>query len=186
MLPPQEWGRPLLVQPAALILEYWPVFTAEVYYRVVESPILTWGKRNIAKNLAPPVPHHHLTLPRQSHDKKDQLLLSSVKKRVKESIPNQWHIHSLSSQHVPPTHNSSRQLTIIIHDTPTAVSVITISDSEDEAPSKSSQHCTPFSSQPVHQANMTSVKQHNGFVSCYTVADSDNEEQNAPSSKMHH
>lgn len=203
MLPPQEWGRPLLVQSAALIQEQRPVFTTEVYDRVVESPSMTWGKRNISKHLAPPVPHHHLTLPRQSHDKKDQLHLSPVKKRVKESTPptecsglrirgraspNQWQNHSLSSQHVPPTQNSSRQQTITIHDTPSpAVSVITISDSEDEAPPKSSQHCTASSSRPVpQQASTTSVKQHNGFVSCYTVADSDNEEQHTPSSKMHH
>lgn len=61
-----------------------PVFT-EVYDRVVESPNLGWSKRNMAKHLAPPVTHHHISVPR--HEKKDPLHLSPVKKRVKESTP---------------------------------------------------------------------------------------------------
>ncbi|KAF6216142.1 hypothetical protein GE061_000481 [Apolygus lucorum] len=149
MIPGQDWGRPLLVQSAALIQEQGrPVFT-EVYDRVVESPNMGWSKRNMAKHLAPPVTHHHISLPR--HDKKDPLHLSPVKKRVKESTPPiecsgmrirnrhspaQWQNHPTTiQQHSSSNHVSSRQQTITIHDTPSPpVSVITISDSEDEGP----------------------------------------------------
>lgn len=128
---------------------------------LVEHPSQSWGKRSVTKHH-----QHHLTVPQQPqhrHDhKKETQQLSPVKKRVKESTPpsnmrrhspanGHWqqqtnaqsHHHS-SSKHTSNNHSgehqqvaSVRQQTITIHDTPSpAVSVITISDSEDESPGK--------------------------------------------------
>ncbi|XP_014249376.1 homeodomain-interacting protein kinase 2 isoform X2 [Cimex lectularius] len=203
MLPGQEWGRPLLVQSAALIQDQGrPVFT-DVYDRVVESPNMEWGKRNVTKHLAPPVPHHHISLPR--HDKKDPLHLSPVKKRVKEGTPpiecndlhlrnrhspSQWSNQVISSQHTSLPHvrfkqTSNRQQTITIHDTPSpAVSVITISDSEDESSAKcpqqnnvtSTSSSTTKQSTTQHLSTGASSRGRSNVISCYTVGDSDNEE----------
>ncbi|KAL1110272.1 hypothetical protein AAG570_008349, partial [Ranatra chinensis] len=204
MIPGQEWGRPLLVQSAALIQEQRPVYTTEVYDRVVESPNMGWGKRGVTKHLVPPV-HHHLTVPRQTHDKKEQTHLSPVKKRVKEGTPpsqcnggrgrggrhspvvhqSHWPNNSHATQHV--VHSDNRQQTITIHDSPSpTVSVITISDSEDESSSKSG------GVRQVSQANtntnnnvINGVRLRNNVISCVTVGDSDNEELRSPGSKLH-
>lgn len=128
---------------------------------LVEHPSQSWGKRTVAKHH-----QHHVTVPsvqqpQHRHDhKKDNQQLSPVKKRVKESTPpssmrrhsptssSHWQEQPVQSHHHSSKHNSShnvehqqvatvRQQTITIHDTPSpAVSVITISDSEDEAPGK--------------------------------------------------
>lgn len=139
-----------------------PVFpVAEVYNTsaLVEHPSQSWGKRSVTKHH-----QHHLAVPQQSqhrHDhKKETQQLSPVKKRVKESTPpSSMRRHSPSSGHWQQqsgqsshhhsgkhasNHNTEhqqvaavRQQTITIHDTPSpAVSVITISDSDDETPGK--------------------------------------------------
>ncbi|KAF7994708.1 hypothetical protein HCN44_004180 [Aphidius gifuensis] len=78
-----------------------------------------------------------------------------------------------------------RQQTITIHDTPSpAVSVITISDSEDETPGKGAQSTsrTVQNSQPVHSTTHQSHNNHSSsraqrknVISCVTVNDSDGE-----------
>ncbi|KAI4495963.1 hypothetical protein M0802_008178 [Mischocyttarus mexicanus] len=160
-----DWGRPLIVDSSAILQDQRPVFpvTAEVYNTsaLVEHPPQSWGKRSVTKHH-----QHHVTVPQQSqhrHEhKKETQQLSPVKKRVKESTPpSSMRRHSPSNGHwqlqpIQPHHHSSskhssshnvehqqvasvRQPTITIYDTPSpAVSVITISDSEDESPGKCS------------------------------------------------
>ncbi|XP_045479156.1 homeodomain-interacting protein kinase 2 isoform X3 [Harmonia axyridis] len=85
---------------------------------------------------------------------------------------------------------SSRQHTITIQDTPSpSVSVITISDSEEEAsPGKkvgTNRHSqTVTSIQPSSQHHNTSHGHRKNVISCVSVGDSDNEERN--STKPHH
>ncbi|VVC30232.1 Hypothetical protein CINCED_3A002803 [Cinara cedri] len=133
-----------------------------------------------------PQAHHHHHHHRQ--DKKDTIIntsnqLSPVKKRVKEGTPpqeydgraNRGSLISISDNipnwHQPsPTYKqliNNRQHTITIHDTPSpAVSVITISDSEDEASTKGV------------QLNIKSNRNNRkNIISCVTVGESDNEEQ---------
>lgn len=138
-----------------------PVFpVTEVYNTsaLVEHPPQAWAKRSVTKHH-----QHHVTVPQQSqhrHEhKKETQQLSPVKKRVKESTPpsnmrrhspssSHWQQQPMQQHHHSSKHSSShnvehhqvtsgRQQTITIHDTPSpAVSVITISDSEDETPGK--------------------------------------------------
>ncbi|XP_011707653.1 PREDICTED: homeodomain-interacting protein kinase 2 isoform X3 [Wasmannia auropunctata] len=153
-----DWGRPLIVDSSAILQR--PVFpVTEVYNAsaLVEHPSQSWGKRTVTKHH-----QHHVTVPQQTqhrHEhKKETQQLSPVKKRVKESTPpssmrrhspsSHWQEQSVQSHHHSSKHSSShnvehqpvasvRQQTITIDDTPSpAVSVITISDSEDEAPGK--------------------------------------------------
>lgn len=143
------------------------------------------------------VPNHH----RSQHDKKEQTQLSPVKKRVKESTPpseqigssyqncnsrrghspgsSQWqHSSSMNGKsHSQVEHggqHNGRQHTITIHDTPSpAVSVITISDSEDEGSGKGNK---------VNGGNSRSIsnRQRKNVISCVTVGDSDGEEHRSP------
>jgi len=141
-----------------------PVFpVTEVYNAsaLVEHPSQSWGKRTVTKHH-----QHHVTVPQQTqhrHEhKKETQQLSPVKKRVKESTPpssmrrhspvssSHWQEQPVQSHHHSSKHSSSnhnnvehqpvatvRQQTITIDDTPSpAVSVITISDSEDETTGK--------------------------------------------------
>ncbi|XP_050526344.1 homeodomain-interacting protein kinase 2 isoform X2 [Daktulosphaira vitifoliae] len=126
-----------------------------------------------------PLTHHHHHL---RQDKKESVIsttnqLSPVKKRVKEGTPPQEYEGrnnrgSLNQENVPNWHQPSpsykqpgniKQHTITIHDTPSpAVSVITISDSEDEASTKGIELNI--------KANRKNV------ISCVTVGESDNED----------
>ncbi|XP_061927396.1 homeodomain-interacting protein kinase 2 isoform X27 [Apis cerana] len=154
-----DWGRPLIVDSSAILQR--PVFpVTEVYNTsaLVEHPPQAWAKRSVTKHH-----QHHVTVPQQSqhrHEhKKETQQLSPVKKRVKESTPpsnmrrhspssSHWQQQPMQQHHHSSKHSSShnvehhqvtsgRQQTITIHDTPSpAVSVITISDSEDETPGK--------------------------------------------------
>ncbi|XP_011167186.1 homeodomain-interacting protein kinase 2 isoform X4 [Solenopsis invicta] len=154
-----DWGRPLIVDSSAILQR--PVFpVTEVYNAsaLVEHPPQSWGKRTVTKHH-----QHHVTVPQQTQHryehKKETQQLSPVKKRVKESTPpssmrrhspssSHWQEQPVQSHHHSSKHSSShnvehqpvasvRQQTITIDDTPSpAVSVITISDSEDEAPGK--------------------------------------------------
>ncbi|XP_017788453.1 PREDICTED: homeodomain-interacting protein kinase 2 isoform X8 [Habropoda laboriosa] len=156
-----DWGRPLIVDSSAILQDQRPVFpVTEVYNTsaLVEHPSQSWGKRSVTKHH-----QHHVTVPQQSqhrHEhKKETQQLSPVKKRVKESTPpsnmrrhspsnGHWQQQPIQQHHHSSKHSSShniehhqvtsgRQQTITIHDTPSpAVSVITISDSEDETPGK--------------------------------------------------
>ncbi|KAL0107722.1 hypothetical protein PUN28_014779 [Cardiocondyla obscurior] len=211
-----DWGRPLIVDSSAILQR--PVFpVTEVYNAsaLVEHPSQSWGKRTVTKHH-----QHHVTVPQQTqhrHEhKKETQQLSPVKKRVKESTPpssmrrhspssSHWQEQPVQSHHHHSSKHSSshnvehqpvasvRQQTITIDDTPSpAVSVITISDSEDEAPGKCTQS-TPRVVQPIQQSAHTSSQQHaNGHVtthssssshrtqrknviSCVTVGDSDGE-----------
>lgn len=75
------------------------------------------------------------------------------------------------NEHIP---TGRQQHTITIHDTPSpAVSVITISDSEDESTGKSS-------NKTVHVHRQNSTKQRKNVISCVTVADSDGEDHRSP------
>ncbi|XP_032677909.1 homeodomain-interacting protein kinase 2 isoform X21 [Odontomachus brunneus] len=214
-----DWGRPLIVDSSAILQDQRPVFpVTEVYNAsaLVEHPSQSWGKRTVTKHH-----QHHVTVPsvqqpqhRHEH-KKDTQQLSPVKKRVKESTPpssmrrhsptssSHWQEQPVQSHHHSSKHSSShnvehqqvttvRQQTITIHDTPSpAVSVITISDSEDETPGKCTQS-TPRVVQTTMQQTHASNQQHtNGHVathnssshraqrknviSCVTVGDSDGE-----------
>ncbi|KAL0107710.1 hypothetical protein PUN28_014779 [Cardiocondyla obscurior] len=213
-----DWGRPLIVDSSAILQDQRPVFpVTEVYNAsaLVEHPSQSWGKRTVTKHH-----QHHVTVPQQTqhrHEhKKETQQLSPVKKRVKESTPpssmrrhspssSHWQEQPVQSHHHHSSKHSSshnvehqpvasvRQQTITIDDTPSpAVSVITISDSEDEAPGKCTQS-TPRVVQPIQQSAHTSSQQHaNGHVtthssssshrtqrknviSCVTVGDSDGE-----------
>lgn len=143
--------------------------------------------------------HHHLMVPtthhRSQHDKKEQTQLSPVKKRVKESTPpseqmkySNWRNHSpnpnghwqhgshqqvTSQDHQTQTHHG-RQHTITINDTPSpAVSVITISDSEDEAsPGKTNRNVQTNTTQ-------TPIVNRKNVISCVSVQDSDNEDRSS-------
>ncbi|XP_046424227.1 homeodomain-interacting protein kinase 2 isoform X3 [Neodiprion fabricii] len=161
-----EWGRPLIVDSSAILQRpVFPVTEVYNTSALVEHPSQSWGKRSVTKHhqhhlTVPQQPQH-----RHEHKKETQQL-SPVKKRVKESTPpsnmrrhspanghwqqqtNQSHHHTgsntSSNKHGSNNHagehqqvTTVRQQTITIHDTPSpAVSVITISDSEDESPSK--------------------------------------------------
>ncbi|XP_077269025.1 homeodomain interacting protein kinase isoform X8 [Temnothorax americanus] len=210
-----DWGRPLIVDSSAILQDQRPVFpVTEVYNAsaLVEHPSQSWGKRTVTKHH-----QHHVTVPQQTqhrHEhKKETQQLSPVKKRVKESTPpssmrrhspssSHWQEQPVQSHHHSSKHSSShnvehqpvatvRQQTITIDDTPSpAVSVITISDSEDEAPGKCTQS-TPRVVQPMQQSAHTSSQHANGHVtthsssshrtqrknviSCVTVGDSDGE-----------
>lgn len=146
--------------------------------------------------------HHHLMVPshhRSQVDKKEQTQLSPVKKRVKESTPpsdqlnayqncNSRRGHSPSNGQWQQVHgngvtktehgtHTGRQHTITIHDTPSpAVSVITISDSEDESSGKSNK----TSGARVISNNGSSARQRKNVISCVTVGDSDGEEHRSP------
>uniref|UniRef100_A0A1B6C3J0 non-specific serine/threonine protein kinase n=1 Tax=Clastoptera arizonana TaxID=38151 RepID=A0A1B6C3J0_9HEMI len=198
-----DWGRPLLVDSSTLIQDQRPaVFATEVYDGFVDSPG-TWGKRGMSKShLVPPVTHHHhlhhLTVPRPNPiDKKENTQLSPVKKRVKEgtppsacngssrtrdrhSPPNSWHHSSIHHQQPIQPQGLSRQQTITIRDTPSpAVSVITISDSEDETPVK-----CPLPNDNIRQPS--SNRQRKNVISCVTVGDSDNEDHHSPENNKEH
>lgn len=141
-----------------------------------------------------------------SSNKKDSSVqLSPVKKRVKECSPPQqqqqqyrgrntpvqqpWQQQHQQQQHFNGNARNPRQPTITIEDTPSpAVSVITISDSDDEGGSNaaSSQNksngCRSRAGQqqPQQQRGMSNRQ----VVSCVTVPDSD-EEHRSPA-KGHH
>ncbi|XP_057332413.1 homeodomain-interacting protein kinase 2 isoform X3 [Microplitis mediator] len=203
-----DWGRPLIVDSSAILQR--PVFpVTEVYNTstLVEHPSQTWNKRSVAKHH-----QHHLTVPQQSqhrHEHKKEIQqLSPVKKRVKESTPpsssrryspstGQWQQQSIQSHHHSGKHLSThtseqsqtaavKQQTITIHDTPSpAVSVITISDSEDETAGKCTQSTPRIvqNSQPMHSTAIQSHSnshnptraQRKNVISCVTVGDSDGE-----------
>ncbi|EEB09942.1 hipk, putative [Pediculus humanus corporis] len=131
--------------------------------------------------------YHHLSVPSRHDPKKEVTQLSPVKKRVKEGTPpNENQRTHRDTHHRAPPHgqngspnywhqqtgtqgvNGNRQQTITIEDTPSpAVSVITISDSDDETPGKS---------------NNRSLREHRKNVISYvTVGDSDNEDRTTPS-----
>lgn len=159
-----DWGRPLLVD-STLLQEQRPVFpvdvAADVYNQYTTEH--AWSTKRNSKN------HHHQTHHLVVPHKKEPTQLSPVKKRVKESTPEQISSHynqcrQNHSPHWPKVENntSRQQHTITIHDTPSpAVSVITISDSEEETTTKV---------KPV-------VKSQNrkNVISCVTVGDSDEE-----------
>ncbi|XP_065206382.1 homeodomain-interacting protein kinase 2 isoform X3 [Planococcus citri] len=164
------------------------------------------GVSKSSQHLAPPssIPHHHhhhyhhhLTVPRNS-DKKDTQL-SPVKKRVKEGTPPNECISGrrnrgspvISSnlnhhwQHSNSNGNSSshlntipnRQQTITINDTPSpSVTVITISDSEDDVAPKSAPQPTSM----VHSRNSHKSHQRKNVISCVSVGDSDEDSQQSP------
>ncbi|XP_044734949.1 homeodomain-interacting protein kinase 2 isoform X2 [Chrysoperla carnea] len=108
--------------------------------------------------------------------------------------------HSDQHQVVPSSttnNKQNRQQTITIRDTPSPVSVITISDSEDEAPTKSSVTSGGSTSKSSHRAitipevvpqtnshsssgSSSSRSQRKNVISCVTVGDSDGEEQRSP------
>lgn len=157
---------------------------------------------------------HHLMVPthhRSQREKKEQTQLSPVKKRVKESTPPSEQINGYSNrrnhtpnnsghwQHVPqqqgkhmPSHenisgSSGRQHTITINDTPSpTVSVITISDSEDETTVDkktaitASQRQQQAQQQSHQQQQQPNTSQRKNVISCVTLADSDNEDHKSP------
>ncbi|XP_046395391.1 homeodomain-interacting protein kinase 2 isoform X2 [Ischnura elegans] len=185
------------------------------------------------------VPHVTCAQVSSRADKKEPTQLSPVKKRVKEgtppsdstiylrhrSSPQSHHWHHSQNSTVPVTEaplnpkqeqhsNTSRQQTITIHDTPSpAVSVITISDSEDESPGKcckdkncSACHgsemgvsCTISSNCPsvltiasqdeayrsTQPASRGALKPRKNVISCVTVADSDEEHKSPVKQDLH-
>ncbi|XP_028129752.1 homeodomain-interacting protein kinase 2 isoform X2 [Diabrotica virgifera virgifera] len=134
----------------------------------------------------------------------EQISYASSSNRRNHSPSNQWHhssSHQLVSSHDHHTqtvhhhhhhhhHNSSssntiaaappKQHTITINDTPSpAVSVITISDSEDEvAPGKKTIHTTT-QTQPLAPPPPVTAAQRKNVISCVSVQDSDNEERHS-------
>ncbi|XP_068971029.1 homeodomain-interacting protein kinase 2 isoform X13 [Bombus flavifrons] len=219
-----DWGRPLIVDSSAILQDQRPVFpVTEVYNTsaLVEHPPQGWGKRSVTKHH-----QHHVTVPQQSqhrHEhKKETQQLSPVKKRVKESTPpsnmrrhspssGHWQQQPMQQHHHSSKHSSShnvehhqvtsgRQQTITIHDTPSpAVSVITISDSEDETPGKCcgdrqcgacqnlatrlsgdgrpvreevirSTQSTPRVVQPIQQTHSSSQSHTNGHVTTHSTS----------------
>ncbi|XP_050481132.1 homeodomain-interacting protein kinase 2 isoform X13 [Bombus huntii] len=219
-----DWGRPLIVDSSAILQDQRPVFpVTEVYNTsaLVEHPPQGWGKRSVTKHH-----QHHVTVPQQSqhrHEhKKETQQLSPVKKRVKESTPpsntrrhspssGHWQQQPMQQHHHSSKHSSShnvehhqvtsgRQQTITIHDTPSpAVSVITISDSDDETPGKccGDQQCgacqnlatrlsgdghpvreevirstqsTPRAVQPIQQTHSSSQSHTNGHATTHSTS----------------
>ncbi|XP_060817640.1 homeodomain-interacting protein kinase 2 isoform X12 [Bombus pascuorum] len=219
-----DWGRPLIVDGSAILQDQRPVFpVTEVYNTsaLVEHPPQGWGKRSVTKHH-----QHHVTVPQQSqhrHEhKKETQQLSPVKKRVKESTPpsnmrrhspssSHWQQQPMQQHHHSSKHSSShnvehhqvtsgRQQTITIHDTPSpAVSVITISDSDDDTSGKccGDQQCgtcqnlatrlsgdgrpvreevirstqsTPRAVQPVQQTHSSSQSHTNGHVTAHSTS----------------
>ncbi|KAK5643997.1 hypothetical protein RI129_007842 [Pyrocoelia pectoralis] len=153
---------------------------------------------------------------RSQHDKKEQTQLSPVKKRVKESTPPSEHVNGYNSnrRNHSPSHNghwqhtyqsqgkhsnsynnhhhhtngSNRQHTITINDTPSpTVSVITISDSEDETTPSGKSNRRGQSNQ--NHVTTGSTKHRKNVISCVNVGDSDNEDQkisNKTTGQMYH
>ncbi|UYV68847.1 HIPK1 [Cordylochernes scorpioides] len=121
--------------------------------------------------------------------------LSPVKKRVKENTPPKWEsFHTTTT--AAPTANSGRwegrthrtekhhhshqpqRQTIVIRDTPSPVSVITISsDSEDEVPPAAGKKTT---TQCASVVPLSPPRGGRKVVSCVTVGDSDSEPSPAP------
>ncbi|XP_017767875.1 PREDICTED: homeodomain-interacting protein kinase 2 isoform X2 [Nicrophorus vespilloides] len=196
-----DWGRPLLVDSSAILQEQRPVFPVDVATEVYNQPIVehpngSWSStKRSSKNHLPQSTHHghHLMVPthhRSQHDKKEQTQLSPVKKRVKESTPpsdqsyaqhsrrnhspiNNWHHTQVHTKQEP---SSGRQHTITINDTPSpAVSVITISDSEDEG----SNQKKPVIQSTVHANDNVNINRKN-VISCVSVGDSDNDDRKSP------
>ncbi|KAJ8678152.1 hypothetical protein QAD02_013939 [Eretmocerus hayati] len=168
------------------IMEQRPVFPMSDIYNTTavfdQAQPQSWGKRSSSKFT------HHISLCQQPHvtnyeqKKKDQQHSSPVKKRIKESSPQnpqrRYHTSSpppaslglttcpkpQSRPQSPSTHpyhpsasrmqhnhfgdqkhSSMKQQTITIHDTPSpSVSIITISDSEDDASTKRSVYSVMF------------------------------------------
>ncbi|XP_073954567.1 homeodomain interacting protein kinase isoform X1 [Choristoneura fumiferana] len=144
-----EWRAPLIVEPAPLPdPDVWDFHHHPLHHHPHKRVV-----NRSAKQQTSAVPHyqpHHQTHQysmASSGGKKEPTQLSPVKKRVKEGTPpsrHNRHIHheqntnnaaggraswETSAPAAPPAH------TITIRDTPSpAVSVITISDSEDEQP----------------------------------------------------
>ncbi|XKL61288.1 hypothetical protein PGB90_008345 [Kerria lacca] len=145
--------------------------------------------------------HHHLSIPR-NNDKKDAQL-SPLKKRVKEGTPPIEYgnnrnirnrispvINTNSNQHWQHSNNvignsfyshnqipGNRQQTITINDTPSpSVTVITISDSEDDISPK----CAPQPTSIVHHRNAQKSHQRKNVISCVSVGDSDEDSQESP------
>nr|XP_008192082.1 PREDICTED: homeodomain-interacting protein kinase 2 isoform X7 [Tribolium castaneum] len=194
LLSEAEWGRPLLVDSSAILQEQRPVLPVDVATEVYNSAIVdhsgsTWGtskrssKNHHMQQSNSHHSHHHLMVPthhRSQHDKKEQTQLSPVKKRVKESTPPSEQINYNRRNHSPNTwqqvnshdhhlQTHGRQHTITINDTPSpAVSVITISDSEDEG--------TPGKKSNRVSNNVTNRK---NVISCVSVPDSDNEDRSS-------
>ncbi|XP_074111336.1 homeodomain interacting protein kinase isoform X2 [Cotesia typhae] len=203
-----DWGRPLIVDSSSILQDQRPVFPVTDVYNtstLIDHPSQTWNKRSVTKHH-----QHHLTVPQQSqhrHDHKKEIQqLSPVKKRVKESTPpsssrrfspsnGQWQ-QTIQTHHIGKhliAHNGeqqqnsvAKQQTITIRDTPSpAVSVITISDSEDETigkcpqpTSRATQNSQPIHSITVHShsnSHNTSRVSRKNVISCVTVGDSDGE-----------
>ncbi|XP_050297644.1 homeodomain-interacting protein kinase 2 isoform X4 [Anthonomus grandis grandis] len=88
-------------------------------------------------------------------------------------------------------HNGKNQHTITINDTPSpAVSVITISDSEDEGlPGKKTVHTNtvaPQQSQTHYSNNNQQAPSRKNVISCVSVQDSDNEDRSSSKATHHH
>ncbi|XP_066152943.1 homeodomain-interacting protein kinase 2 isoform X3 [Euwallacea fornicatus] len=92
------------------------------------------------------------------------------------------HHHHTSHHH---GNSNKNQHTITINDTPSpAVSVITISDSEDEGlPGKKSAQTNTMGSQQHHSRHSSQAPSRKNVISCVSVQDSDNEDRS--SSKVH-
>ncbi|XP_048481314.1 homeodomain-interacting protein kinase 2 isoform X2 [Plutella xylostella] len=146
-----EWRAPLLVEGATLEPDVW-----ELHHHHHHAA----HKRSTKQQAAP-----HYQLPHQTHQysmsstggKKEPTQLSPVKKRVKEGTPPsrpRAHHHAHTQNPVRSTWEGAAPAhTITIRDTPSpAVSVITISDSEDEQPARAPANtdCHPTTI-PAHQ-----------------------------------
>ncbi|KAG5883969.1 hypothetical protein JTB14_004176 [Gonioctena quinquepunctata] len=205
LLSEAEWGRPLLVDSSAILQEQRPVFpveATEVYNpTIVEHAGNSWGsskrssKNHHGQQMSSHHNHHHLMVPthhRSQHDKKEQTQLSPVKKRT-ESQPECSVAASFSttgnlsqSPHAdcapPPPSSPPRQAAYDNNKrhAVAAVSVITISDSEDEggAPGKKSIHANAMNAASMSaqaQAPLTAAQRKN-VISSVSLQDSDNEE----------
>lgn len=151
---------------------------------------------------APHQNYNHLTVPGRHDSKKEATQLSPVKKRVKEgtppshrdghhhhrqqqqqqSSPQYWHVHNSHLLNAS-SHANPRQQTITIEDTPSpAVSVITISDSDDETVDKK---CVIKPQKEVtRHENRVQCDQRKNVISYVTVGDSDGEEHTTPKNRQ--
>ncbi|KAK2715513.1 hypothetical protein QYM36_010199 [Artemia franciscana] len=173
-----DWRRPLIVDSS--VLQARPTVHHDqralfpVVLEVHEPPNVPdyakrYGKQQQSNQEHPSQvqeqAHYSQTLrPNATVEKKDQVQLSPVKKRVKEGTPPGAVTSSRHyAQVLAPVHGQPSQATITIRDTPSpAVSVITISDSDDEGNKQSR-------SSSIQHTRIQNIQ------SCVTVADSDEE-----------
>ncbi|XP_011493916.1 PREDICTED: homeodomain-interacting protein kinase 2 isoform X2 [Ceratosolen solmsi marchali] len=202
--PPQNWGKRSVSKHHQHHLSVPQPSQHRSHEHKKEQQQLSPVKKRVKEstppsNLRRQQQHQHSPPPMQSSSSwQSQPIIQSSQSH--HHTTSKYHQHQQQQQ--PEHHQVSyvRQQTITIHDTPSpAVSVITISDSEDESPGKCTQSATRVvhnhSQQQIQQTQSTNGhsssshssslqrSQRKNVINCVTVGDSDGE--TSPTSRSH-